>query len=144
MKVLPTARILIIDSDSDRRETTRVGLTALGVGSVTELSNVSELEQGARGYDVLVMQANDAEQVPENPFREAADPIPAVLVVDGAPNLLARVASRAGYDAAVGMPLLPRLLYRRIGSVLQRARRLNKPAVSARAGSEAGQVAVAN
>lgn len=144
MKVLPTARILVIDSNAERRETTRVGLTALGVGSVTELSAVSELEQGVRGYDVLVMQADDAELVPENPFREAADPIPAVLVVDGAPNLLARVAGRAGYDAAVGMPLLPRLLYRRIGSVLQRSRRLNKPAISARASEDAGQVAAAN
>ncbi len=144
MKVLPTARILIIDSDPERREMTRVGLTALGVGSVTELSSVSDLEPGARGYDVLVMQANDAEQVPENPFREAADAIPAVLVVDGAPNLLARVAGRAGYDAAVGMPLLPRLLYRRIGSVLQRSRRLNKPAVAARAADAAAQGAVAN
>lgn len=142
MKVLPTARILIIDSSPERRETTRVGLSALGVGSVTELSLVSELELGARGYDVLVMQADDAENVPENPFREAADPIPAVLVVDGPSHLLARVASRAGYDAAVGMPLLPRLLYRRIGSVLQRARRLAKPAVSARA-SDATQPAAA-
>ncbi len=144
MKVLPTARVLIIDSDSERRETTRVGLTALGVGSVTELSSVAELEEGARGYDVLVMQADDAEQVPENPFREAADPIPAVLVVDGAANTLARVAGRAGYDAAVGMPLLPRLLYRRIGSVLQRARRLAKPAAASRAADDSGRIAVAS
>lgn len=131
MKVLPTARILIIDSVAERRETTRVGLSALGVGSVTELSSTADLEPGARNYDVLVMQADDAENVPENPFRDGTDAIPAVLVVDGPSHLLARVASRAGYDAAVGMPLLPRLLYRRIGSVLQRARRLSKPAAGA-------------
>ncbi|GGF73106.1 hypothetical protein GCM10007301_36160 [Azorhizobium oxalatiphilum] len=133
MKVLPTARILIIDSITERRETTRVGLSALGVGAVTELSSVTELEPGSRNYDVLVMQADDAENVPENPFRDGADAIPAVLVVDGPTHLLARVASRAGYDAAVGMPLLPRLLYRRIGSVLQRARRLSKPVAGATA-----------
>ena len=32
------------------------------------------------------------------------------------------------YDAALGTPVAPRLLYRRIGSVLQRARRLGRPA----------------
>ncbi len=40
MKVLPTARILIIDADADRRQTTRAGLTALGGGAVTEEASV--------------------------------------------------------------------------------------------------------
>ncbi|MGU3493124.1 hypothetical protein ACLBXM_03690 [Xanthobacteraceae bacterium A53D] len=144
MKVLPTARILIIDSNPERRETTRVGLSALGVGSVTEFASVAEMEQGERNYDVLVMQADDPENVPENPFRDTDDSVPAVLVVDGPSHLLARVASRNGYDAAVGMPLLPRLLYRRIGSVLQRSRRLSKPAVSARMAEDAQPAVAAN
>lgn len=144
MKVLPIARIVVIDSNADRRETTRVGLTALGVGSVTEFATVSELEGGANAYDVLVIQADDAENVPDNPFRDSPDAVPAVLVVDGAPNVLARIASRAGYDAAVGMPLLPRLLYRCIGSVLQRARRMNKPAIAARPAEEAAPAVAAN
>lgn len=128
MKVLPTARILLIDADADRRETARAGLTALGVGSVTEASSVEEARGLPRQFDVIVVQATAADLVPDHPFKDTGDAIPAVVVTDGAPHILARVASRCGYDAAVGMPLLPRLLYRRIGSVLQRTRRAQRPA----------------
>jgi hypothetical protein len=32
-------------------------------------------------------------------------------------------ATEAGYSAVVGLPVVPRLLYRRLGSILQKARR---------------------
>lgn len=127
MKVLPTARILIIDADAERRQTTRAGLTAFGVGAVTEATSIEEAQGLPRQFDVVVVQAASADQVPDHPFKDTGDAIPAVVVTEGAPHVLARVASRCGYDAAVGMPLLPRLLYRRIGSVLQRTRRAQRP-----------------
>ncbi len=73
--VLPIARIVVIDSNSERRETTRVGLTALGVGSITEFASISELD-GLNGYDVLVIQADDAKTFREIPsrFAEAIPP----------------------------------------------------------------------
>ncbi len=141
MKVLPTARILIIDADADRRQMTRLGLTALGVGAVTEVSSVAEARDLPRAFDVLVVQASSADEVPDHPFRDTGDAIPAVVVADGTAYALARVAGRGGYDAAVGMPLLPRLLYRRIGSVLQRARRGQRPAVGTAASAAEGAVA---
>lgn len=127
MKVLPTARILIIDADAERRQTTRAGLTAFGVGAVTEAASIEDAQALPRQFDVVVVQAASADQVPDHPFKDTGDAIPAVVVTEGAPHILARVAGRCGYDAAVGMPLLPRLLYRRIGSVLQRARRTQRP-----------------
>ena len=144
MKVLPTARILIIDADADRRQTTRDGLTALGVGAVTEVSSVAEAKDLPRQFDVLVVQASPSEEVPDHPFKDTGDAIPAVVVTEGVPHVLARTASRCGYDAAVGMPLLPRLLYRRIGSVLQRARRMQRPASAQQEAGTASDGAVAN
>ncbi|MEP9378786.1 hypothetical protein ABLE91_18870 [Aquabacter sp. CN5-332] len=145
MKVLPTARILIIDADMDRRQTTRLGLTALGVGTVTEVASVTEARDLPRTFDVVVVQASTLDDVPDHPFKDTGDAIPAVVVADGSPHALARTAGRCGYDAAVGMPLLPRLLYRRIGSVLQRARRLQRPTVDAPLSSAVtGTTAAAN
>jgi len=150
MKVLPTARILIIDAESERRQTTRAGLTALGVGAVTEASSINEAQGLPRAFDVVVVQVASLEDAPEHPFKDSGEYIPAVLVADGTPHLLARTAGRTGYDAAVGMPLLPRLLYRRIGSVLQRARRAQRPAAGTAAetgaarASDTGRAASAN
>lgn len=139
MKVLPTARILIIDADADRRQTTRTGLSALGVGAVTEVSTVEEALTLPRSFDVVVVQVQSVDDVPDHPFRDAEDAIPAVMVAEGSTLQLTRTAGRCGYDAAVGMPLLPRLLYRRIGSVLQRARRAQRPIAAARAAADDGE-----
>lgn len=127
MKVLPTARILIIDADATRRESTRTGLSLLGVGSVVEASSVDEAAILPRTFDVVVVQAQSAEEIPDHPFRNSGEAIPAVMVAEGSSVFLTRAAGRGGYDAAVGLPLMPRLLYRRIGSVLQRSRRIQRP-----------------
>lgn len=129
MKVLPTARIVLLDANMERRQATRLALSALGVGSVREVASIDEVtDPSAQGTaDVLVVQVDDPEDAPTNPFRFGAG-IPAVLVAEVPAQQLVRVAGRTGYDAALGTPVAPRLLYRRIGSVLQRARRLGRPA----------------
>lgn len=129
MKVLPIARIILVDSQMERRQATRLALSALGVGSVREAASIDEVaDPAAHGTaDVLVVQVDDPDDAPANPFRFGAG-IPAVLVAEVPVQQLVRVAGRGGYDAALGAPVAPRLLYRRIGSVLQRARRLGRPA----------------
>lgn len=129
MKVLPTARILLVDSHTERRQATRLALCVFGVGSVRECASIEEVADPAvhGAADVLVVQVDDPEDAPPNPFRFGAG-IPAVLIAEVPAQLLVRAAGRGGYDAALGTPLAPRLLYRRIGSVLQRARRLARPA----------------
>jgi len=132
MKVLPTARILLVDSLSERRQATRLALSALGVGSVREVASLDEVADPSLlgAADVLVVQVDDPEEAPSNPFRFGAG-LPAILVADVPAQLLVRAAGRAGYDAALGAPVAPRLLYRRIGSVMQRARRLARPLAAA-------------
>ncbi|WP_454917037.1 hypothetical protein [Xanthobacter sediminis] len=140
MKVLPTARILIVDSQAERRATLRHALTAFGVGAIQDVASFDELAAAASPIqaDVLVVQVDDPEQAPENPYREIG--APAILIAEVPAQLLVRAAAQGGYDAALGAPLTPRLLYRRIGSVMQRARRLVRggvaPATTEQAPSE--------
>ncbi|MFG1345013.1 hypothetical protein V5F59_08980 [Xanthobacter autotrophicus DSM 431] len=128
MKVLPTARILLVDSHMERRQAMCSALAALGVGSVRDASSIDEVSDPSvhGAADVLVVHVDDPEDAPANPFRFGAG-IPAVLVAEVPAQHLVRAAGRAGYDAALGAPVAPRLLYRRIGSVMQRARRLSRP-----------------
>ncbi|MFG1400606.1 ANTAR domain-containing protein [Xanthobacter sediminis] len=127
MKVLPTARILLVDSQVERRMALREALTAFGVGGVLEAASLEEVAHAPTPVqaDVLVVQVDDPEQVPENPFRDGAG-APAILIADVPAQALVRSAVRGGYEAALGAPLAPRLLYRRIGSVMQRARRVGR------------------
>lgn len=129
MKVLPTARILLVDSQPDRRASMRLALTAFGVGAIVEADTLPEVPpaEAELPADILVVQADDPEHVPDNPFRHGGK-LPAILIAHVPPPALGRTASRAGYDAALDSPIAPRLLYRRIGSVLQRARRMGRPA----------------
>ncbi|MFG1359193.1 hypothetical protein [Xanthobacter pseudotagetidis] len=103
MKVLPTARILLVDSQVERREATRQALTAFGVGAIVEASSFEDVQPpvGAGKVDVLVVQVDDADQVPENPYRDGGS-VPAILVVEVAAPMVARSAGRAGYVPASG------------------------------------------
>ena len=132
MKVLPTARILIVDSQSERREALREALAVFGVGAIQGAATLGEIEEVPTqpAADVLVVYADDLEQIPENPFRDG-NSTPAILIAEVATAALVRAAARGGYDAALGAPLAPRLLYRRIGSVLQRARRVVRTGLAA-------------
>jgi len=129
MKVLPTARILLVDPQSDRREALRSALAVFGVGAIHQAATIEQLAdpQLRANIDVAVVRVDDLEQAPENPCREGLS-IPAILIAEVPGQALVRVAARGGYDAALGAPLAPRLLYRRIGSVLQRARRVVRSA----------------
>lgn len=141
MKVLPTARILIVDSQAERRIALRDALMTFGVGGVQEAATLAELDgtQLSPQSDVLVVHADDPDQVPENPYREGTG-APAILIADAPAPLLMRAAARGGYDAAVGAPLAPRLLYRRIGSVMQRARRVVRSGAAVAAAAPVEQI----
>ena len=79
--MLPIARILLVDSHMERRLATKAALTALGVGSVREVAAFDEVTDPAvlGSADVLVVQVDDPEDAPANPFRFGAG-IPACLL----------------------------------------------------------------
>lgn len=56
-----------------------------------------------------------------NPFQD--DATPAILVAAETSVAMLEAAAASGYRAVIGFPVMPRLLYRRIGSILQKARR---------------------
>lgn len=60
-------------------------------------------------------------RIPANPF----DPVrtPGILLAEDTSRDMIRAASAAGYKVVLALPVTPRLLYRRIGAMLQRARR---------------------
>ncbi|WP_234050690.1 MULTISPECIES: hypothetical protein [unclassified Xanthobacter] len=115
MKVLPTARILIVDSQVERREALRNSLIAFGVGGVQEAGSL-EAAAGSMATgqpDVLIVHADNPDQIPENPYRDG-NGAPAVLVAEAPTQALMRAAARGGYDAAVGAPAAPPLSSHRL------------------------------
>lgn len=56
-----------------------------------------------------------------SPFDDGATP--AILIAADTSVATLEAAAAAGYRAVIGSPVVPRLLYRRIGSILQKARR---------------------
>ncbi len=127
MKVLPLSRILLVDSQKARREALRLELLKFGLGDVLEAETL-ELVSGSaipENANLLVVQADDPDLISENPYRDGGG-IPAILIVDLPLRELERASVQGGYEAALGMPVSPRILYRRIGSVLQQARRTSR------------------
>lgn len=59
-----------------------------------------------------------------NPF--IASRTPGILIAAEANRESIRLATRSGYKAVIAAPVAPRFLYRRIGSILQRARRAGR------------------
>lgn len=91
MKVLPTARILIVDSQVERREALRNSLIAFGVGGVQEAGSL-EAAAGSMATgqpDVLIVHADNPDQIPENPYRDG----------NGAPRGPGRRSPHPGADA---------------------------------------------
>ncbi len=127
MKVLPISRILLVDSQKERRESLRLELLKFGLGDVLEAQTLDAVSGPAlpENTNLLVVQADDPDLIFQNPYRDGGG-IPAILIVDLPQRELERASVQGGYEAALGMPLSPRILYRRIGSVLQQARRTSR------------------
>ncbi|MGQ3676485.1 hypothetical protein ACT6QH_13435 [Xanthobacter sp. TB0139] len=125
MKVLPTARILIIDPQTDRRQSLREALVTFGIGEILEAAMLEEISLRPPEADLLVVHADNAENIPENPFRDG-NGMPAVLIAPLPAASLERMQIQKGYEGALAAPAAPRMLYRRIGCVLQQARRASR------------------
>jgi len=145
MRFLPAARIVVLDADRDHRAFICASLGELGLLQVLPAATLPEAREIAdkqpadlcvvdpRGFEALAKAA--AKKVIANPFRQ--DGTSAVLLsADTSPAMIA-AAAEAGYRAVVGLPVVPRLLYRRIGSILQKARRAGRFASGERTGPSA-------
>lgn len=134
MRFLPAARIVILDADRDHRAFVCTSLGELGLLQVFPAATLPEAREIAnkqpadlcvvdpRGFEALANA--EGKQVIANPFRQ--DGTSAVLLSADTSRAMIAAAAEAGYRAVVGLPVVPRLLYRRIGSILQKARRVGR------------------
>lgn len=146
MRFLPAARIVILDTDRDHRTFICAALGELGLLQVLPAATLPEAREivdqqpidlcivDPRGFEALA-NAEEKKMI-ANPFRR--DGTAAVLLSAETSRATIAAATEAGYCAVIGVPVVPRLLYRRIGSILQKARRAGRFASGEmRAGSNA-------
>jgi two-component system, OmpR family, response regulator len=128
MRFLPNARIVVLDGDARRRGLICAELAELGLTQVLPAGSVKEARQlaAARPLDLCIVDPraldhDSRSKVFPNPFQ--AGDTPAILLAADTSAATLEASAAAGYRAVIGLPVAPRLLYRRIGSILQKARR---------------------
>lgn len=131
MRSLMAARLVLLDSDSARRDGLCKELDALipgvaGISAVSEAARFVSDQPDLYIIDHGSLAANDDAAVLPNPL--AGTGAASILLLAGATAAQRREASRAGYTAVLGTPVSTRLLYRRIAHVLQIARRTKRRA----------------
>jgi DNA-binding NtrC family response regulator len=126
MRFLPNARIVVVDGDARRRSLLCAELADLGLAQVVPAGSVKEARRLAadRPFDLCIVDARalgsgSQTKVFPSPFQDGT---PAILIAADV-SVSQDVATAAGYRAVIGSPVTPRLLYRRMGSILQKARR---------------------
>jgi DNA-binding NtrC family response regulator len=128
MRALSSARIVVFDADPTHRNFLCVALAALGLKYVYPASSVEEARRAATAPDLCVVDPRRlvpvGPRIPRNPFDPARTP--GILLAADPTHEMIKAAGASGYCAVVGVPVAPRLLYRRIGSILQKVRRAER------------------
>lgn len=134
MRFLPAARIVVLDADARHRTAICEALGELGLVQVLPAAALPDARSLAderpvdlcvvdmRGFETLAHE--QGKRVLPNPY--IADGTPAILLSADTSRTMIHEAHTAGYRAIVALPVMPRLLYRRIGSMLQKVRRSNR------------------
>jgi DNA-binding response OmpR family regulator len=132
MRALSSARIVVLDADPEHRNFLCAGLIALGMQRVFPAATLEEARQAAveTTPDLCVVDprrlasAAAAPRLPRNPFDPARTP--GILLATDTTRETIKTAGANGFSVVLGIPVVPRLLYRRIGSLLQRVRRAER------------------
>lgn len=125
------ARLVLLDSDTQRREALASALSDLGNFGLTGIATIADVS-AAGMPDLFVIDgpglcANDpGGSISPNPFVSSG--IPVILMLPSPTSEQRRAALRAGYTIILASPVPPRLLYRRIAQLLQNARRAKRRA----------------
>jgi hypothetical protein len=105
-------------------------LSSLGIARVQAATTVDEVRAIDPAPDICVFDARrlssvaGGQRVPRNPFESTN--MQCILIVDALNAEIVKAASASGYSGVLSSPVAPRLLYRRIGSMLQKARRAGR------------------
>jgi DNA-binding response OmpR family regulator len=130
-KVIHQAGVLIVQPDSDLATSWRDALLDYGMSGVHVVGTADEAVASIRvrrpsGIVVaLPSQVESHELMARLMAGESGqvDDIPAILVMPRPTRASIIAAAGVGFDAVLPFPLAPRLIYRRMGSVMQKARR---------------------
>jgi DNA-binding response OmpR family regulator len=130
-KAIHAAGVLIIQPDAHLATQWREALVDFGMGGARTVASVEEafasIEQHRPSGIVVALPSLDESHrfIDRVADGEAGnlDAIPIVLVMSQPTRSAIMAAAGAGFDAVLPAPLSPRLIYRRMGSLMQKARR---------------------
>jgi DNA-binding NarL/FixJ family response regulator len=130
-KVIHAAGILIVQPDENVATSWRDALLDFGMSGVRVVSNADsalDLARSAPPSGIIVALPTQAEShalMARLSSGEAGDlrHTPVVLVLEHPTRAAVMAAANVGFDAVLPFPLPPRLIYRRMGSLMQKARR---------------------
>ena len=139
MRFLPAARIVVLDADARHRDVICKGLGELGLLQILAAGTLPDVKAIAqeRAADLIVVDARGFEDLAREQGKKVlsnpliGDGTPGILLSGDTSRAMVHEAHNTGYRAVVALPVAPRLLYRRIGSILQRARRIHRQGESA-------------
>jgi hypothetical protein len=134
MRIFASARIVVLDIDPDRRAYVCKALSDLGMLQLLPAGSAEEARDHAKGapVDLCVVEADGLAarfpgaggNIPPNPF--GPDRTPGILILANPTRAVVKDAQALGYRLVMPAPVVPRILYRRIGSVLQKVRRAGR------------------
>lgn len=134
MRVFASARIAVLDADPVDNASLCQALSELGMLQLLPVSTVDDARMLAKGapVDLCVVVAAGLERkedagigsFPPNPFDPARTP--GILISSDLTRQAVRTAMALGYRVVIPAPVAPRILYRRIGSILQKVRRAGR------------------
>lgn len=127
------ARVVVLRLDGVDPSAAAEGLRSLGMVHAVGLSDPGELSFHIEAGRVDVVVVSDMRSAPEPVIPASALPrppeaavrcgIPCLLLVPAFSRSVARTAMALGYAAAMSADAAPRLVYRRVGALMQRVRR---------------------
>ena len=127
MRIFATARVAVLDADADRRARICKALSDFGMLKLLPVGTADEARELIKGAPVdlcIVDGTGFGAVLPRNPFDPARTP---AILIDAEPTrAIVTDAIASGYRLVMPAPVVPRILYRRIGSILQKVRRAGR------------------
>lgn len=149
MKIMASARVVILHADPHQRGILCSALAGLGMLNLQPVGSLDEVRRlpDVPPVELCVIDAASLAAAtpaavggfPPNPFDPSRTP--AILIARDVSRKILKAAATCGYSAVVTAPVAPRLLYRRIGSLLQKARRASRANAAALAADLSGRSA---
>lgn len=136
IKHIHGARVVVLRLDEAEAEQAAQSLKSLGLAEVVGISSIAELSLHISGgkVDVIVLADRDLPGDLQCELSGHARPpveavkagIPCLLLLSTISRSATHAAMSAGFAAVMAADAAPRMIYRRVGALMQRVRRLGR------------------